>query len=165
MEPVHIILTGGTIDSLYNPITETAEPATQSCIPDYIQEVIHPYNTITYEALCMLDSGEITEVWRGLILRAIQNTQARRIVVVHGTNTMTQTLEFLMKTPMEKTVVLTGAMIPLKQFALSDGGFNLGYALAQVQHLSAGVYICMHAKTFKAGTVRKNFDIARFESL
>ena len=54
-------------------------------------------------------------------------------------------------------------MIPLKQFALSDGGFNLGYAIGQAQSLPAGVYICMHAKTFAAGKVRKNFEIARFE--
>ncbi|MEK7801383.1 MAG: asparaginase domain-containing protein, partial [Pseudomonadota bacterium] len=62
-----------------------------------------------------------------------------------------------------KKIVLTGSMIPLKEFAMSDAGFNLGYAIAEVSHLTAGVYICMNARTFKAGTVVKNFELGRFE--
>lgn len=54
-------------------------------------------------------------------------------------------------------------MIPLKEFVMSDAGFNLGYAIAQVQNLDAGVYICMNGETFPAGTVIKNRAEARFE--
>ena len=163
MSDVHFIFTGGTIDSLYNPITETAEPAASSCIPSYIQDVIRPHGTYTFETISMLDSGDITDDIRANILKSVQVAKARSILILHGTNTMTTTQDYLSGKTGDKTVVLTGAMIPLKQFALSDGGFNLGYALAQSQSLDAGVYICMHATTFAAGKVRKNFEIARFE--
>jgi L-asparaginase len=148
MSGIHIILTGGTIDSVYNPISETAEPAAKSCIPEY-----------------MKDSSDITPEIRTDILNAVLKTKAQGVLVIHGTNTMTTTQEFLNDKTEGKTVVLTGAMVPLKQFTFSDGGFNLGYALAQAQNLDAGVYICMHAKTFPVGQVRKNFDNAHFESL
>jgi L-asparaginase len=62
----------------------------------------------------------------------------------------------------DKTVILTGAMYPLKEFAMSDAGFNLGFALAQAQTLPKGVYICMNAQTFIAGEVTKDTKVARF---
>lgn len=165
MSDLHVILTGGTIDSVYNPITEKAEPADQSCIPEYIAKVIRSYGEITFEIICMLDSSDITDDIRSKILTAIIKTKAKQVVIAHGTNTMTKTQDFLSGKTQDKTVILTGSMIPLKQSAMSDGGFNLGYAIAQAQNLSAGVYICMHGKTFAVGKVRKNFKDARFEDL
>ncbi|MFA7275638.1 MAG: asparaginase domain-containing protein [Pseudobdellovibrionaceae bacterium] len=163
--PIHFILTGGTIDSLYNPKSETAEPATQSCVPDYINRMIHPHDTVTCETVCMLDSGDIDDALRQTILDRVLACPHDHIIIVHGTNTMTTTQDFLSGKTRDKVVVLTGAMVPLKEFAMSDGGFNLGYACAEVKNLSSGVYLCMNATTFKVGTVRKNFAEGLFEPL
>jgi L-asparaginase len=77
---------------------------------------------------------------------------------------MTQTAEFLAQHIGNKTIVLTGAMIPYK-FGSSDGMFNLGSALAFVQILPPGVYISMNGKIFEAGSVRKNLSKGEFESI
>lgn len=167
MSDIHFILTGGTIDSEYNPPTETSEPLQESVIPPFLSEAVNPYQEYSFETICMLDSGDITDKIRSEICTAIQNSDVDKLIICHGTNTMTETATYLNEKlkPLDKTVILTGAMIPLKQFVMSDGGFNLGYAIAEVNHLPSGVYICMHGKTFNAGAVTKNRAIARFEEL
>ncbi len=162
---IHFIFTGGTIDSSYYPPTETAEPNAESIIPHYIQDVIKPHVSFTYETVCMKDSGDLTPVDRASILAAIKKAKAGHILISHGTSTMVRTAEYLDKElkGTDKIVVLTGAMIPLKEFAQSDAGFNLGFAVAALSNLESGVYICMNAKVFKAGTSVKDIKNARFE--
>jgi L-asparaginase len=85
-----------------------------------------------------------------------------RIVITHGTDTMEVTAKALGKVVTDKTVVLTGAMIPYK-FGSSDGLFNLGSALAFVQTLPHGVYIVMNGRVFSWRSVRKNRATGEFE--
>ena len=92
------------------------------------------------------------------------NTKEERILITHGTDTMTITASYLAKKCANKTIVLTGAMIPYK-FGSSDGLFNLGSALAFVQILPAGVYIAMNGKIFEANKVKKNTDKGEFEPI
>ena len=162
---IHFILTGGTIDSEYYPPLETSVPNKTSILPEYILIKIKPYAEVTFETICMLDSNDITDDHRAKIVAAIQESKANKIIICHGTNTMTQSAEYIAKAlgKTDKTVVITGAMIPLKEFAMSDGGFNLGFAMAEVLRLESGVYICMNARTFKAGAVRKNTQAGQFE--
>lgn len=165
MSGIHFIITGGTIDSVYHPPIEKAVPAEKSIIPSYLNDVIKAHTNITFETICMLDSSDITDQNREDISKAILASDHQKVIVTHGTNTMTETASYLDSAGVgeSKTVVLVGSMIPLKEFTLSDGGFNLGYAIAEVQRLEKGVYVCMNAKTFKAGNVQKVFEKARFE--
>lgn len=163
MSGVHFILTGGTINKVYNPATEKPEISDTPIIAEYIHTAIKPHVKTSFETVCLKDSLDLTDQDRAAILHAVQNAAAQKIIIVHGTSTMTTTQDYLDKKIGDKTVVIMGAMIPLKEFAMSDGGFNLGYALAEAMHLSAGVYICMNAKTFTVGTVLKNLEAARFE--
>jgi len=77
---------------------------------------------------------------------------------------MTTTALYLQKLCPNKTIVLTGAMIPYK-FGSSDGLFNLGSALAFTQVLPTGVYIAMNGKYFEAHKVKKNTDKGEFEAI
>lgn len=164
MGSIHFILTGGTINKAYNPVTEKPEMSDTPIVPDYLKKIIQPHCDLSFETICLKDSLDLTDSDRAAILKAAQNSSADHIVIIHGTSTMSVTGEYLHKNMNgEKTVVLTGAMIPLREFAMSDGGFNLGFALAEVQHLPPGVYICMNGKSFKTGAVRKNKEIGRFE--
>lgn len=165
MNDIHIIITGGTIDSEYFPPEETSKPNPETVIPTYISSKIRPHKNVTFEPLFMLDSGDITEEHRGLMAEHIKAQAAKSILITHGTNTMSETADYLEKAlkGTDKTIILTGSMIPLKEYAMSDAGFNLGYAFAQSQNLSAGVYICMHGETFPAGQAIKNRADARFE--
>lgn len=56
-------------------------------------------------------------------------------------------------------------MVPIKGFDFSDGSFNLGYAIARVQKLEPGVYVCMNARFFTSDEVAKNIDEGKFYSV
>ena len=86
------------------------------------------------------------------------------VVVTHGTDTMEVTARLLGEAITDKTVILTGAMIPFA-FGSSDGLFNLGSALAFAQSLPPGVYVAMNGRVFDWDNVRKNRDIGEFEEL
>jgi L-asparaginase len=86
----------------------------------------------------------------------------KNIVITHGTDTMEQTARYLAGRVPDKTVVLTGAMVPYK-FGSSDGLFNLGSAIAYAQVLSPGVYVAMNGRYFEWNNVRKNKKAGYFE--
>ncbi|MDD5022705.1 MAG: asparaginase domain-containing protein [Candidatus ainarchaeum sp.] len=111
------------------------------------------------------DSREIRYKDRQKILDLIKKSTCKMIIITHGTYTMPDTGQYLKDQIKKhsKTIVLTGSMIPLKGFENSDAAFNLGYAIASVQYLSPGVYICMNGKVFDPEKVDKNRLEARFE--
>lgn len=165
MTDIHIILTGGTIEKSYDPLTERPEFKSTSIIPDYLAQIVKAYPAISFETLCQIDSLQMTEEIRARILARIQACRARRILIIHGTSTMQDTARYLEENlgAHDKTIILTGAMIPMKEFAMSDGGFNLGYAIAALEYKQSGIYLCMNARCFSASSVVKNTDLGRFE--
>ena len=112
----------------------------------------------------MIDSLEMTEDDRHSIANSCNQTHQDRILITHGTDTMVETAKVLAKEIKNKTIVLTGAMVPYK-FGSSDGLFNLGSALAFVQALPAGVYIVMNGRYFTWDNVRKNKQKGEFEEI
>jgi L-asparaginase len=112
--------------------------------------------------LMMIDSLEMTDEDRELIAHQCNHCEEDQIVITHGTDTMSQTARVLAEKVKNKTVVLFGAMIPIK-FGSSDGLFNLGSALAFVQTLSPGVYVAMNGRYFHWNNVRKNKETGMFE--
>ena len=112
----------------------------------------------------MIDSLQMTDADRDLILRRCQEVPESRIVITHGTDTMEQTAAVLGGRLTGKTIVLTGAMVPYT-FGSSDGMFNLGTALAFVQTLGPGVYVAMNGRCFPWDDVRKNRQAGVFESV
>lgn len=160
---IHIILTGGTIEKAYDPTTEKPEFRHRSILPDYLSEIIKAHSDLTFETLCQIDSLEMTDGVREKVVQAVGKSSSNQIIIVHGTSTMPETARYLKERVQGKTVILTGAMIPLKEFAMSDAGFNLGYALAQIENTLAGVYVAMNARLFPADNVQKNKAEGRFE--
>ena len=111
----------------------------------------------------MVDSLEMTDADRALIANNCREAPEPHVVITHGTDTMVDTARVLAAEVEGKTIVLTGAMIPIA-FGSSDGLFNLGGALAVVQVLSPGVYIAMNGRVFPWDGVRKNRDTGVFEA-
>lgn len=159
---IQVFITGGTFDKEYNEVNGSL----------YFKET-HLYEMLqlgrskldlSITTLMMKDSLAFTEMDRKHITEACLKTSADKILITHGTDTMTLTASDLAKHCKHKTIVLTGAMIPYK-FGSSDGLFNLGSALAFVQILPKGVYIAMNGKIFEANKVQKNTDKGEFEAL
>jgi L-asparaginase len=119
---------------------------------------------ITLEQVCRLDSLDMRDADRQHVLAACERACEENIVVIHGTDTMSDTAALLGKAGLAKTIVLTGAMIPY-EIAQSDALFNFGFACACAQTLPHGVYIAMNAQVFPWEKVRKNRATGIFEPL
>ena len=119
---------------------------------------------VKIRTLMLLDSLEMTDHDRDVILDNCRRVSENQIVITHGTDTMTETGKVIANAKLEKTIILTGAMIPYK-FGSSDGLFNFGGALAFAQALPNGVYIAMNGRYFDWNKVEKNKKTGVFEEL
>jgi L-asparaginase len=159
---IRIIITGGTFDKEYNELTGQLF-FKDTHLPEMLK-LGRSVMDVQIERLMMIDSLDMQKEHRDAIANACTNASEDRIIITHGTDTMTETAAYLANVVTNKTVVLTGAMVPYK-FGSSDGLFNLGSAMAFVQALSSGVYIAMNGRYFKAGNVRKNKANGLFETV
>jgi len=161
-EHIRIFVTGGTFDKQYNELT--GELFFQNThLTDMLKRGrcrLH----VEIETLMMIDSLQMTDTDRALILERCAGAAETRIVITHGTDSMEQTAAVLGRAISGKTIVLTGAMVPY-QFGSSDGMFNLGTALAFAQSLDPGVYVAMNGRCFPWHSVRKNRKLGIFEAV
>jgi L-asparaginase len=157
---IRIFITGGTFDKGYNELTGELY-FQDSHLPEMLK--LGRCNLdLEIRTLMMIDSLQMTDDDRQIILQHCRKASESRIVITHGTDTMVQTAEVLGRGIADKTIVLTGAMIPYK-FGSSDGLFNLGSALAFAQTLPHGVYVAMNGCYFPWNRVRKNRQTGMFE--
>jgi L-asparaginase len=157
---IRIFVTGGTFDKTYDEI------AGRLAFGDtHLGEMLRLGRSrvpVSIRTLMMIDSLEMSEDDRQLIVRNCASCDETRILVTHGTDTMVETAAALARGTTGKTIVITGAMIPYA-FGSSDGLFNLGSALSFAQVLPAGVYIAMNGQCFEWDKVRKNRQTGAFE--
>ena len=162
MTPIRIFITGGTFDKEYDELTGRLYFE-----DSHVHEMLKLGRCnlhLEIRTLMMIDSLEMTAADREIIVEQCRSAPESRIVITHGTDTIVETAHALAASIREKTIVLTGAMIPYK-FGSSDGLFNLGSALAFAQTLPPAVYIAMNGRYFPADRVRKNRETGMFEEL
>lgn len=159
---IHIFATGGTFDKEYNELNGQLF-FKETHLPEMLN-LGRSNLKVELEKLMMIDSLDMTEKDREKILQACLKANEEHILITHGTDTMAETAKILGPKINNKTVVLTGAMVPYK-FGSSDGLFNLGAALAFVQTLPHGVYVAMNGQYFAWNNVRKNREIGKFEEI
>ncbi|MEY3052671.1 MAG: hypothetical protein RLY31_2456 [Bacteroidota bacterium] len=161
---IQVFVTGGTFDKAYNYISgvlffkDTNVPSMLErgrCSIDY-----------NLKTLMMVDSLDMTDSDRAIIAHNCRLANTDRILITHGTDTIVQTATYLAKESLtDKTIVLTGALVPYAFGTSSDGFFNLGSALAFLQTLPPGVYVAMNGRYFPWNNVRKNVRTGYFEEL
>jgi len=159
---IRIFITGGTFDKEYNELN--GELFFKETHMHDLLELGRNKAPVVITTLMMIDSLEMTDKDREWIVYQCNQCAEDKIIITHGTDTMAETAKVLAKNISNKTIVLTGAMIPIK-FGSSDGLFNLGSALAFVQTLTHGVYVAMNGRYFNWDNVRKNKLTGRFEEL
>jgi len=157
-----IFVTGGTFDKTYDEIRGQLAFG-QTHLPEMLR-LGRSRVQVSIQTLMMIDSLEMTDRDRELIVRSCAQCGESRIVVTHGTDTMVETAAAIARAVSGKTVVLTGAMIPYA-FGSSDGLFNLGSALSFAEVLPPGVYIAMNGQHFMWNRVRKNRETGVFEEM
>lgn len=156
---VLVLTTGGTIDKVYFDARseyEIGEPT----VPHIFRDVGVRLK-VELVSLMRKDSLEMGPGDRAVIRQACEESGPPRILITHGTDTMTETAAALSGIA-GKTIVLTGALAPAR-FRETDAVFNIGMALGAVQSCGPGVYIAMSGRVFAAGTARKNRAMGCFE--
>jgi L-asparaginase len=159
---VRIFATGGTFDKEYDEINGTLYFKNS-----HIYEILELGRCkvpVAIRTLMMIDSLEMTKQDRALIAYNCEHCEENQIIITHGTDTMTITADYLAQRVHNKTIVITGALIPYR-FGSSDGLFNLGNAIGFVQVLPPGIFVVMNGQCFPAGKVQKNTTTGIFERI
>lgn len=157
---VRVLVTGGTFDKEYDELTATL-CFRSSHVVDMLQRG-RCHLPVAVDVLMLLDSLELTDAHRDTIANACAACEETRIVISHGTDTMVETARVVAQRVPNKTIVLTGAMIPYA-FGGSDGLFNFGSALSFAQVLPPGTYVAMNGRCFSWDHVTKNRELGVFE--
>jgi L-asparaginase len=153
--------TGGTIDKTYFDALskyQVGESVVERLLE--IGRVTYPFRIV--EAL-RKDSLDLTAEDREILRAKVAELTTTRVVITHGTDTMTETAR-VMASIRDKTIVFTGSLSPAR-FSESDATFNLGMAFATVQVAAPGVYIAMSGQVFRPDKVRKDHAAGRFVPL
>ena len=150
---IRIFITGGTFDKEYNELNGLLYFK-----DTHMSELLEKGRSkvpVEIRTLMMVDGLEMTDGDRYLIAHQCHSCDETQIVVTHGTDTMSETAKVLAEKVKNKTIVLTGAMIPY-EIANSDALFNLGFACGVAQTLPADVYVAMNGQVFPWDSVTKN---------
>lgn len=159
MNKLRIIVTGGTFDKEYDEIKgQLYFKAT------HVGEMLQRGRCergVGISEVMLIDSLDMDMSHREQIAKACSEAPEGHLVITHGTDTMVETAEYLASQALDKTIVLTGAMVPYK-FGSSDGLFNLGSALAYADVLTQGVYVAMNGQVYPWDQVYKDRSLGRF---
>ncbi|MEW5983200.1 MAG: asparaginase domain-containing protein [Acidobacteriota bacterium] len=159
---IRILVTGGTFDKYYDEINGRLDFG-----DTHLAEMLRLgrcHVEVAIRTIMMIDSLDMTEADRALVVEQCIQAPETRIIITHGTDTMVETAAAIGARVSDKTVVLTGAMVPYA-FGSSDGLFNLGSAISFAQALPPGVYVAMNGRYFAWDRVRKNRKTGVFEEL
>jgi len=150
---IRILITGGTFDKDYDPLSQTLT-FRNTHLPQILKDVRLTV-PVELEINQLTDSLSMDERQRQRVVDACAAAPEQHIIVTHGTDTMTVTADRLLQAKLDKTIVLTGAMVPYS-ISGSDALFNLGAAFIAAQAEPAGVYVVMNGRVFPADRVRKD---------
>ncbi len=161
---IQVFVTGGTFDKEYNYITGQLYFKDTHLVEMF--DLGRSTLDLNIKTLMMIDSLEMTDKEREDIAENCAETNSNKVIITHGTDTMVETARYLANRNIaNKTIVLTGAMVPIAFGTSSDGFFNLGSALAFAQTLNPGVYISMNGRYYYWNKVRKNRETGYFEAI
>jgi len=159
-----ILTTGGTIDKTYDEYGGTLNNV-HTALDKILGSLRLPDVFIRHLAVMHKDSLDMTEEDRNIILKAVTDSlpTPTGIVLIHGTDTLSKTGEFLhdrldgLRIP----VILTGAMRPY-EFRDTDALQNVTEAFLAARLLDHGVYAVIHNRVLEFPGVVKDRRAGEF---
>jgi L-asparaginase len=148
-----IFTTGGTIDKVVYSYGSLNYVVGDPQIRQLLEESNVRF-TYTIESICKKDSLEMTDPDRQLVFERVSGCTENKVIITHGTDTIIETAKVL-KPILDKTIVLTGAILPAK-FYDTDAKFNIGGAVIAAQVLPPGLYLVMNGLILDPLSVKKN---------
>lgn len=156
-----ILNSGGTFNKRYNPLNGELEvPFDNSAIERILESVSSEYDLagVVYK-----DSLDMTTDDRKILANIIMQSDDDSFIIVHGTDTMSLTAEFLSEIFEDRKIVLVGSMKPFEIDSV-EASLNLGMAIGFLNSVKEyGVYICMNGFTKEWNKLEKNRKFGKFE--
>ena len=159
---VRLLITGGTIDKVYNQSNGELE-FDKTHFPEMVKRSRVEVD-LTLEEIMLLDSLDMVDKERDIIVNSCMSCEEDFILITHGTDTMCDTARLIGESNIDKTIVLFGAMVPYA-VSNSDALFNFGCALGSLQLLESGVYVAMNGRVLPWDDVEKNRVLGVFQSI
>ncbi len=155
---IKLIITGGTIAKKYNELNGELEFDEHHLCKMLDQARCSV--ELNVKQLFLKDSLDMDDSDRELLLQEVLDSKEDKIIITHGTDTMTKSADKLSSIK-DKTIIFTGAMIPFA-FKKSDALFNLGTAFGAIEILPSGLYVAMNGRIFRSGSVIKDKKLGKF---
>ncbi len=164
MQEILIINTGGTFNKRYNPLKGELQVPKDSKALD---AVLKYFYNLKYKLVNIIhkDSLDMSDDDRQELARLIENSSQSKILIIHGTDTMDKTAQFLDGRVKDKCIVLTGAMVPFSIDSIeatTNISTAIGYLLNSKEN---GVCIAMHGLVDIHDKIFKNRKIGIFQKL
>ena len=155
-----LISTGGTFNKVYQPINgELLVDNTATALENIASKWLCEFEIIN---IIGKDSLHINNQDRLLLLATINHSRYDDIIIIHGTDSMNITAEYLADEELEKCIVLTGAMVPYSIDPV-EATANLASAFGYLQTLNKdGIYITMNGIFGPYNKIQKDRKIGKF---
>jgi len=160
MQDILILSTGGTFNKIYNPINGNLDIDSSNKALKKIQK--HWLSNFNYDSIINKDSLEFTNQDRETLKEYIKKSSYKKIVVIHGTDTMHLSAKYLADANLKKAIIFTGAMTPFSIDTI-EATANLAQALGYIKNTKDGVYISMNGVVDEYTKVIKNRQLGKFE--
>jgi L-asparaginase len=160
MNKILLICTGGTFNKVYDPCSgELVDDKTSKALNELASKWLCNFEIVN---IIGKDSLEMNNHDRLELLAMVTQTKHEKIVVIHGTDTMHITAEYLADAEPEKQIILTGAMVPYSIDPV-EATANLASSFAYVQTLNEnGIFIAMNGIFAPYDRVVKDRKNAKF---
>ncbi len=156
-----ILNSGGTFNKRYNPVNGQLEvPFDNYAIEKILNSFESDYNLagVVYKDSLEMDNGD-----RKMLASIIMESKDDTFIIVHGTDTMELTAEFLDEIFDDRKIILVGAMNPF-EIDNVESSLNLGIAIGFSKSVADnGVYICMSGFVQFWDKIKKNRAKGKFE--
>ena len=156
-----ILNSGGTFNKRYNPLSGELEiPYDNEVIDRVLQSADFEYDLagVVYKDSLEMDMND-----RKMLANIIMESKDDTFIIVHGTDTINVTAEFLSEIFEDRKIILTGAMNPFEidnVEASLNLGIAIGFAKAKPEN---AVYITMNGFIESCDNLVKNRTLGKFE--
>lgn len=155
-----ILNTGGTFNKRYDPVKgELFVPNDNEAVDTILESFVTPF---AVQGILYKDSLEMDDDDRTLLGQTIIQSNEKIIIVIHGTDTMDLSAEYINRLALDKVIVFTGAMVPFIIDPI-EATSNMGMAIGYAQNGSTGVHIVMQGVMGSFKQVKKNKSAGKFE--
>lgn len=155
-----IINTGGTFNKRYDPIKgELFVPSDNQAVESILKSLVID---ISLQGVIYKDSLEMNDQDRTLLGEMIAASDAQTVIIIHGTDTMDLSAEYIDSLALDKTIIFTGAMVPFGIDPI-EATANLSMAIGYAHHAVRGVHIVMQGIMGSFKQVKKNKSAGKFE--